>query len=143
MLSFRSASAAIACLAFAICLTACRKKPASGSEITPAEAAPPAESTEPAVTPAPDGAPPPPTVAETTTVGVDYSKMSNEDKYMSEMADSITSFIQDHLRNRGRMPKDAQDVVALKIMSRVDVPDAYILVIDQKTGKATFKRKKK
>ena len=143
MRPIRSIPLAIACLAFAICLTACRKKPAPVTEAPPPQSAAPAEAAEPAAAPIPDGAPPLPKAVETVAESADFSKMSNEDKYLMEMADSITSFIQDHLRGRGRMPKNAQDVVDLKIMSRVDVPPAYVLEINQKTGKATFKRIKK
>jgi hypothetical protein len=140
MYSIHSVRLAIASLAVAIGFTACGKK------VTPAPEAPPAAATTDSPTPPAEQSPQAPPSASAVPTGVaesvDYSKMSNEEKYFTEMADSITSFIQDHLRSKGRMPRDAKDVVALKIMSRVDVPDGYVLEINQKTGKATFKKKK-
>jgi hypothetical protein len=134
---FASNQLATVCLAFALCLTACRKKPEPAQETPPLiEAAQPDTST------APDGAPPPQPVASTEPAP-DFDKMSNEDKYWAEMADSITSFVQDHVRNRGRMPKTAKDITDMKIMSRVDVPPNYDLTIDQRTGKVAIRKKKK
>jgi hypothetical protein len=137
-------------LTLALGLSACGKKPAA-----PAPEAPAAPATGVFVDAPADAPPPPPTTAPAaaaadgsgaatpaTTLEIDYSKMSNEDKYMQEMASSITTYIQDHVRGKGRMPRDAQDILALKIMDRLEVPPNYTLVIDQKTGQVSFKKKK-
>src|SRR5437868_665475 len=116
-------------LAVAIWSSGCKKKPAPEPPPPPSAVS---VNAEPAAAPPPQAA-----AAETAAAPMEatpaFEKMTPEDKYWMEMGDSITSFIQDHLRNKGRMPKDAKDVVDLKIMSRVDVPPNYTLVIDQKT----------
>jgi len=131
-----------AALMLATALVACQKQPPPAPTSAPPSAESVSVEATPAAAPAPNSAPPP-TTAEAAPVEVDYSKMSNEDKYMQEMASSITTYIQDHLRNKGRMPKDANDILALKIMDRLEVPNNYLLVIDQKTGAVSFKKLKK
>src|SRR6185436_9894448 len=83
-------------LALTLCLTACKKKPT-------AEAPPPTPPPAVGIAVETESAPPPPQAPVAVEATPEIEKMSTEDKYWTEMADSITSFIQDHLRNKGRM----------------------------------------